>query len=56
MGWIHWQSFLGNAPKKLESFEPADDVFIMKVGPNAFGNDISTLLDTLGYEKGNMCL
>jgi hypothetical protein len=28
----------------------------MKVGPNAFGNDISALLDTLGYEKGNMCL
>ena len=42
--------------QKIGIFEPADDVFIIKVGPNAFGNDISALLDTLGYEKGNMCL
>jgi hypothetical protein len=42
--------------QKIGIFEPADDVFIIKVGPNAFGNDISAILDTLGYEKGNMCL
>ena len=42
--------------QKIGFPEPADDVFIFKVGPNAFGNDISALLDTLGYEKGNMCL